>query len=78
MKNGIPKSVICEAQHLIEDYGCNFRHLGKHDSNEVFQFVFPENTETGYPFIYLYNESTKVAMQLSGEDALEVILQLKC
>lgn len=76
MENSIPKSVISEAQNLIEDYGCNFRHLGKYDDNEVYQFIFPENTETGYPFIYLYNESTKVTIQMSGEDALEIILQI--
>ena len=76
MEDSVPKSVIYEAQHLIEEYGCNIRHIGKYDGNEVFEFVFPENTETGYPFVYLYDESTKVTIQLSGEEALEIILQI--
>ena len=76
MENNVPKSVICEAKQLIEEYGCNIHHIGKYDGHEVFQFVFPENSETGYPFVYLYDQSTKVAIQLSGEDALEIILEL--
>lgn len=76
MENNIPKSVILEAQHLIEEYGCNIRRIGKYDNHEVFQFVFPQKTETGYPFVYLYDESTKVTIQLSGESALEIILEL--
>ena len=72
-KLDIPQSVLHEASWLIEEYGCVFRRIGKYDGKIVYLYCFPENTETGYPFVYLYDEMSTISLQVSGEDALKVI-----
>lgn len=72
-KFDIPQSVLKEASWLIEEYGCAFRQIGKYEEKIVYLYCFPENTETGYPIIYLYDEIDRKTIQVTGEDALEVI-----
>ncbi len=72
-ESDIPQAVLYEASWLIEVYGCDFRKIGKYDGKIVYLYCFPENTETGYPFVYLYDEMNMISLQITGEEALEVI-----
>lgn len=73
LESDIPQAVLHEASWLIEEYGCAFSKIGKYDGKTVYLYCFPENTETGYPFVYLYNETKTASLQVTGEEALEII-----
>lgn len=68
----IPQPVIEEAKELIDMYGERISYLGKiKDGRDAYCFTFPDEEETGYPFVYLYDEH--IVMEISGLDALDVI-----
>ena len=68
----IPEAVIEEARELIEMFGDRLEYLGKiTDDQEVYVFNFPENQETGFPCVYLYDNHD--AFEISGFRALEII-----
>lgn len=71
----VPVEVIQEAEELIEDYGSNFKYLGELDGRAVWMFAFPENTYTGYPFVYLCS-GDGTAMEFNGPQALDIISSL--
>lgn len=73
MKNNIPEAVIKEAKDLIERYGESIDYLGEYEEDEVYIFVFPENMETGFPFIYLYDKASNQAMTITGFKALDIL-----
>lgn len=68
-----PQVVTEKAKGLIELYGPQLAYIGNYENLQVFMFQFPENTETGFPFVYLYDRSSNVATEVIGFDALEVI-----
>lgn len=72
----IPKAVIQKADSLIESYGCNFKRLGSYDDNDAYQFLFPQNERTGFPYVYLYNHKTEKAEEITGMQALKIIRQV--
>ncbi|MBQ9576824.1 MAG: hypothetical protein IJV11_08100 [Muribaculaceae bacterium] len=76
MEKEIPKQVIEEAGCLVEYYGNNFRFLGKRDNLDVYQFMFPEDTTTGFPFIYMYNSENQTAYEITGFEAIDIIQEL--
>lgn len=69
----IPQVVMEKAKGLIQLYGSNLAYLGKYENQQVFTFQFPENTETGFPFVYLYDRASNRATELTEFDALEII-----
>lgn len=69
----IPQVVMEKAKGLIQLYGSKFAYLGKYEDQQVFMFQFPENTETGFPFVYLYDRASNRATELTEFDALEII-----
>ena len=73
MKNNIPEAVIKEAKDLIDRYGESIDYLGEYEEDEVYIFVFPENMETGFPFIYLYDKASNQAMTITGFKALDIL-----
>jgi hypothetical protein len=77
MKKAIPKSVINEAKELIAQYGENIKYRGKYKKYDVYKFVFPDDTETGFPFIYLYSSTTNKAFEITGFDALDILSETK-
>ena len=68
----IPKAVLKAAGDLVRIYGPNLILLGEKAGQEVYQFVFPEDEKTGFPFVYLY-EKDKPVLELTGYDALDII-----
>lgn len=69
----IPKVVIDKADCLVDSYGCHFKHLGLRMGKEMYQFVFPENERTGFPFLYLYDKYTDTAEEITGIKALKLL-----
>lgn len=69
----IPLIVTEKAKGLIELYGHQLAYIGNYENQEVYIFQFPEKTETGFPFVYLYDKSSDSAIEVTGLDALEVI-----
>ncbi len=69
----IPQIVTEKAKELIELYGPQLAYIGNYENQQVYMFQFPENTETGFPFVYLYDKTSDGATEVTGIDALEVI-----
>ena len=64
----IPEQVKNEARALIEQYGDTFEYLGIYEGQEAYVFKFPEDSCTGYPFVYLYD-----GKEATGPLSLDVI-----
>ena len=73
MEKEIPQSVIKEAQSLINSYGQCLEFLGNQPGVDYYVFRFPDETITGFPFVYIYDRETHKAMQISGFDAIDII-----
>ena len=67
----IPVQVKDEARELIEQYGDTFEYLGDYEGREAYMFKVPEDSCTGYPFVYLYDGKT--ATEVSGPLSLDII-----
>lgn len=76
MKTEIPIKVQSEAQHLINRYGQNLDYIGNFNEYEYYIYKFPEETITGFPFVYAYNSETEEVMEISGSRALDIIGEL--
>lgn len=70
MKN-IPIQVKKAAAKLIEVYGDSIVYLGEYSGCEAYLFQFPEDSSTGFPFVYLLGDN-KVT-EVSGGIALDII-----
>lgn len=68
----VPDAVIKAAAPFVEMYGPGFRLLGKYGERDAYLFKFPNDQQTGMPFVYLYKEGKPVKV-LSDMDAAEVI-----
>lgn len=69
----IPMPIIKAASALIERYGHNIRYIGRYQRKDVYVFAFPEDLEVGFPFIYIYEDCTEKAIEITGPDALDII-----
>ncbi|MBQ8061742.1 MAG: hypothetical protein IJ205_07385 [Bacteroidales bacterium] len=67
----IPEAVIVAAGEFVEQYGARFEYLGVYDDRDVWVFLFPEEENTGFPFVYLYKDGK--AEEISGWLALDII-----
>lgn len=70
MKN-IPAQVKKAAAELIEAYGDSIAYIGEYSGSEAYLFQFPEDSSTGFPFVYLLSDN-KVT-EVSGNIALDII-----
>lgn len=71
----IPEAVKQEAKYCIEHYGDRLRFLGKiEDGREAFCYTFPDDEETGFPEVYLYDGN--LVMTITGFAALDIINDL--
>ena len=52
----VPQIVKDAAKHLIDLYGDEFDQLGKFDGADAFAYAFPEDSCTGFPFVYLVKD----------------------
>lgn len=74
--NIIPKSVLKAAKDLIYRYGERLVLVGRYNGQDVYVFSFPENVETGFPFLYLYDERRQSVFEVTGPEALEIIARI--
>lgn len=73
MSKEIPQIVIKKAQSLIERYGQSIGYLGNYKNAEYYVFRFPDDTVTGFPFVYVYYPQKEEVFEITGSDALEII-----
>lgn len=52
----IPQIVKNAAKDLIEIYGDKFDYLGKFEGADAYVFLFPEDSCTGFPIVYLVKD----------------------
>lgn len=69
----IPQVVKDKSKDLIETFGENFEKLGIYQGKQVYKYVFPEGSRTGFPYVYLYDEQTKVVEVVTGIKALSFL-----
>jgi len=69
----IPQSILNAANELIDIYGVHFSHLGQYEDQDVYVYKFPEEIETGFPFVYLLSDDK--VQEISGYLALDIISQ---
>ena len=69
----IPESVMHQANSLVELYGNNIEYLGEYMGTDVYRFVFPENSITGYPYVFLYDREDGTADTITGLMAVDII-----
>ena len=67
-----PPEVLKAAKGLVNMFGPHFVLLGERDGQEVYMFQFPEDSTTGFPFVYLY-EKGKPALEVTGFEAVDII-----
>lgn len=68
----IPESVIAAAEELVGLYGGNFVLIGKINGKEVYQFLLPEDEDTGFPILFLYDQITHKTEIVTGMNALKL------
>lgn len=73
MNENIPKVVLDAAKGLIGQYGQNFKKLGLYNGQEAYMYQFPENSFTGFPFVFLYNVESNIVVGVKGFEALDII-----
>ena len=52
----VPQIVKNAAKDLIEIYGDKFDYLGKYEGADAYVYQFPEDSCTGFPFVYLVKD----------------------
>lgn len=67
----IPEQVKKAAGSLVEMYGLSFDYLGKYQGKDAFQYRFPNDTDTGFPFVYLFDGVN--VTEVTGFEALDII-----
>lgn len=67
----IPEQVKKAAGSLVEMYGLSFNYLGKYQGKDAFQYRFPNDTGTGFPFVYLFDDIN--VTEVTGFEALDII-----
>lgn len=72
MSDSIPKQVKEKAKVLIDLYGDAFDYIGKYQGMDVYQYLFPKNTVTGYPILFLVS-STGDVEEKTGPGVFEII-----
>lgn len=67
----IPEAVKTAAKPLIDRYGLSVDYLGEYKGGQAYIYQFPEDSDTGFPFVYLYKGDT--VKEITGFDALDIV-----
>ena len=70
-KQDIPIAVLDAAKELIDMYGVNFDYLGRYNDADTYVYKFPEDCETGFPFVYLLKDNS--VTEVTDSIALHII-----
>lgn len=74
-KTTVPSTVRRAAKTLIDLYGENIVFIGHKEAIDIFRFQFPEDTRTGYPFVFLYDKRKDSVNKITGFEALNIIAE---
>ena len=66
----IPEQVKKAAGSLVDMYGLSFDYLGKYQDKDAFQFRFPDDTDTGFPVVFLFDGAS--VTEVTGFEALVI------
>lgn len=72
----IPQPVLKAAKKLIDRYGNRLAFVGKYNGQNVYVFSFPDDVETGFPFLYLYDEKQQTVFTVTGPKTLDIISEI--
>ena len=67
----IPSAVLDAAKGLIDMYGVHFNYLGQYNGADTYVYKFPEDSCTGFPFVYLLDGDS--ITEVTGSIALHII-----
>lgn len=67
----VPEQIRTAARGLIEQYGESFDYLGSVEGQEAYLFKFPDDSCTGYPFVFLF-KGGKVS-EITGPESFNII-----
>lgn len=67
----IPQIVKDAAKQLIEMYGGDIELLGKHEGADAYFVRFPEDVDTGFPFVYIHKDD--LVTEISGFEARNIV-----
>lgn len=73
MDKKIPEQVIKKAESLIAEYWENIIYLGADEDVEYYKYVFPENTKTGYPFVFIYHPQSGEVEVITGFETFQIL-----
>lgn len=73
----IPPKVISKAKNLIDQYGMRIEFVGKLNEKEVYKFNLPDNEETGFPIVYLYDKKNDTVETVSGTKSFSILSSLE-
>lgn len=66
-----PQIVKDAAKDLIKAYGGKVDFLGKYKGADAYMLKFPEDADTGFPFVYIHKDD-KVT-EIIGFEALDIV-----
>lgn len=75
--NAIPIEVISAANELIQMFGSNLIYQGRHENQDVYQFIFPEDQEIGFPHIFLHKDGSSKVKAVTGPEAFDLLASLR-
>ena len=67
----VPEQIRTAARGLIEQYGESFDYLGDFEGQKAYLFKFPDDSCTGYPFVFLL-KGGKVS-EITGPESFNII-----
>lgn len=67
----VPAQIKAAAQVLINTYGDAFDYLGKYQGADAYLYRFPDNSSTGFPYIYLFKSG--ITTEITGFEALDLL-----
>lgn len=73
----VPKAVKDKTSDLAAMYGGDVEYKGKYEGRDVYMFRFPDDTETGFPFVYLYDDDNEDVTELTGFESLKLLRVLR-
>lgn len=73
MNSSIPSLVTKKAQKLIDSYGQCLELMGEKDGIYYYRFCFPEESLTGFPYVFLYNPQVEDVFMIKGFRAVDII-----
>lgn len=67
----IPQIVKDAAKDLIKAYGGKIDFLGKYEGADAYMFHFPDDSCTGFPFVYIHKDDKLT--EITGFEALDIM-----